>query len=70
MSDRMRELIDVLNKYAYEYYVLDNPTVSDKEYDKLYDELKREEERTGRVEPDSPTTPFPLVAAPTKKPSS
>ena len=55
MSDRMRELIDVLNKYAYEYYVLDNPTVSDKEYDKLYDELKREEERTGRVEPDSPT---------------
>ena len=29
----MRELVDILNKYAHEYYVLDNPTVSDKEYD-------------------------------------
>ncbi|MBQ7164219.1 MAG: hypothetical protein IJR61_02675, partial [Clostridia bacterium] len=40
MPDRMRELIDDLNRYAYEYYVLDNPTVSDAEYDKLYDELR------------------------------
>lgn len=55
MSDRIRELIDVLNKYAYEYYVLDNPSVSDKEYDKLYDELRKLEEQSGRVEPDSPT---------------
>ena len=37
-EQRMRELVDKLNKYAYEYYVLDNPTVSDGEYDKLYDE--------------------------------
>ena len=37
--DRMKELVQKLNKYAHEYYVLDNPTVSDKEYDKLYDEL-------------------------------
>ncbi|MBQ7236927.1 MAG: hypothetical protein IJX03_07255, partial [Clostridia bacterium] len=35
MSERMRELVNKLNKYAHEYYVLDNPTVSDKEYDKL-----------------------------------
>ena len=28
--DRKRELVDILNKWAYEYYVLDNPTVSDK----------------------------------------
>ncbi len=55
MSDRIRELIDILNKYAYEYYVLDNPSVSDKEYDKLYDELRKLEEQSGRVEPDSPT---------------
>lgn len=53
--DRMRELIDVLNKWAYEYYVLDNPSVSDREYDRLYDELRALEEETGRVEFDSPT---------------
>ncbi|MBQ9480586.1 MAG: NAD-dependent DNA ligase LigA [Clostridia bacterium] len=55
MPDRMRELIDVLNRYAYEYYVLDNPTVSDAEYDKLYDELRALEASEGRVEFDSPT---------------
>lgn len=53
--NRMRELIDILNKWAYEYYVLDNPTVSDAEYDKLYDELKLLEQMTGVVEFDSPT---------------
>ncbi len=55
MHDRKRELVDILNKWAYEYYVLDNPTVSDKEYDALYDELKRLEEESGEVYPDSPT---------------
>lgn len=53
--DRMRELVDILNKYAYEYYVLDNPTVSDKEYDVLYDELVKLEKETGNVLFDSPT---------------
>ncbi len=53
--DRMRELVDILNKYAYEYYVLDNPTVSDKEYDVLYDELKKLEKESGTVLFDSPT---------------
>ena len=53
--DRMRELIDILNKWAYEYYVLDNPSVSDREYDKLYDELKELEEKSGHIEFDSPT---------------
>ena len=53
--DRKRELIDLLNKWAYEYYVLDNPTVSDKEYDALYDELRRLEEESGEVYADSPT---------------
>ena len=55
MHDRQRELVDILNKWAYEYYVLDNPTVSDKEYDALYDELRAIEARTGEVYPDSPT---------------
>ncbi len=53
--DKMRELVDVLNKYAYEYYVLDNPTVSDKEYDVLYDKLVKMERETGTVLFDSPT---------------
>ena len=52
---RQRELVDILNKWAYEYYVLDNPTVSDKEYDALYDELCRLEKESGEVYPDSPT---------------
>ena len=53
--DRMRELIKQLNKWAYEYYVLDNPSVSDREYDKLYDELTELEKSTGRRDFDSPT---------------
>ena len=53
--ERMRKLVDLLNKYAHEYYVLDNPTVSDKEYDVLYDELKKLEAESGEVLFDSPT---------------
>lgn len=52
---RQRELTDILNKWAYEYYVLDAPTVSDKEYDAFYDELKKLEAESGEVYPDSPT---------------
>ena len=53
--DRMRELVDILNRYAYEYYVLDAPTVTDAQYDKLYDELKELERESGTVLFDSPT---------------
>ena len=52
---RQRELVNILNKWAHEYYVLDNPTVSDKEYDALYDELRALEAASGEVYPDSPT---------------
>lgn len=55
MQNKMREIVDLLNEYAYEYYVLDNPSVSDGEYDRLYDVLKRLEEESGTVLPDSPT---------------
>lgn len=51
----MREMVDLLNKYAREYYVLDAPTVSDKEYDELYDKLVKTEKETGVVLFDSPT---------------
>ncbi len=55
MTNRQRELTDILNKWAYEYYVLDAPTVSDKEYDALYDELRALEAQSGEIYPDSPT---------------
>ncbi|MDE5616193.1 MAG: hypothetical protein K2I78_00225, partial [Clostridia bacterium] len=32
-SERMAELVELLNEYAYQYYTLDNPTVADVEYD-------------------------------------
>ncbi len=53
--NRQREITDILNKWAHEYYVLDAPTVSDKEYDTLYDELRALEQQSGVVYPDSPT---------------
>lgn len=52
---RMEDLVKQLNIYAHEYYVLDNPTVSDGEYDKLYDELVVLEKSEGRVLFNSPT---------------
>lgn len=55
MKDRVRYLIDTLNRWAYEYYVLDNPSVPDREYDRLYDELTQIERESGHVEFDSPT---------------
>ena len=53
--DRMRELVDLLNRYGYEYYVMDAPSVPDAEYDRLYDELEELERAEGVVLPDSPT---------------
>ncbi len=52
---RMRELVDRLNETAHAYYVLDNPIISDKEWDALYDELTRLEADTGERLSDSPT---------------
>ena len=42
--ERLNELKALLNKYNYEYYVQDNPTVSDQEYDRLMEELIRIEQ--------------------------
>ena len=52
---KMEELVKLLNRYAHEYYVLDNPSVSDGEYDKLYDELLKLEKQENRVLFNSPT---------------
>lgn len=51
----MKILVEELNKCAREYYTLDNPSISDKEYDKKYDELVKLEKETGIVLPYSPT---------------
>ncbi len=53
--DRMRELVDRLNETAYQYYTLDDPTISDAEWDRMYDELTALERETGVRLPDSPT---------------
>lgn len=52
---RIKELTEKLNDLSYRYYVLDEPIVSDKEYDALYDELVALENKTGVVLSDSPT---------------
>lgn len=36
---RLRELIELINEHNYQYYVLDNPNISDSDYDKLFQEL-------------------------------
>ncbi len=59
MSDdkrsKMLKLVEELNQYSYEYYVRDNPTISDKEYDEKYDELKVLEVELKEILPYSPT---------------
>lgn len=52
---RIEELVEELNKYAYEYYVLGNSSVTDKDYDKKYYELVDLEKETGYKLPYSPT---------------
>lgn len=52
----MKELVELLNRYAYEYYTKDAPSVSDSEYDQLYRELvELEASHPEEVLPESPT---------------
>ena len=52
----MKELVELLNRYAYEYYTKDAPSVSDSEYDQLYRELvELETAHPDEILPDSPT---------------
>ena len=53
--ERMDFLIKEIEKHNTNYYVLDNPTISDKEYDKLYYELVDLEAELGFSYPHSPT---------------
>lgn len=56
MKERMNELIDIINEADYNYHTLDNPTITDQEYDKYLRELfDIEEAHPEWVRPDSPT---------------
>lgn len=56
VKQRIEELVKLLNKYGYEYYVLDQPTVTDAYYDQLYEELLAlEEKHPEYILEDSPT---------------
>ena len=55
-AQHIRLLTDLLNRYAYEYYTLDAPSVPDAEYDKLFRELEALERNHPELKlPDSPT---------------
>ncbi|MFK2826052.1 NAD-dependent DNA ligase LigA [Bacillus sp. B190/17] len=55
-EERIQELHNLLNQYNYEYYVLDQPSVPDSEYDRLTQELLGLEEKFPELQtPDSPT---------------
>lgn len=53
--EEMQQLIEKISIASYQYYVLDNPTMSDKEWDKLYDRLQELEKTSGIVLPSSPS---------------
>lgn len=56
MNNEYEKLKELLNKYSYEYYVLDEPSVTDYEYDMLLRKLiKMEEENPAIIAPDSPS---------------
>ena len=56
MKERMNELIDIINEADYNYHTLDNPTITDQEYDKFLRELNEiEEEHPDWIREDSPT---------------
>lgn len=55
-KERAKQLTDLIEKYTYEYYVLDNPSVSDAEFDRLMQELMLlEKEHPDLINPLSPT---------------
>jgi len=56
MKERIDELVEILNEANYEYYVLDNPTLTDQEFDKYLRELiNLEKENPTLIREDSPT---------------
>ena len=56
IKKRIKELRSLIEKHNYHYYILDDPLVSDNEWDNLFKELESiEQEYPELVEKDSPT---------------
>lgn len=53
--EKIKELVYLLNEHRHEYYNLAAPTITDAEYDRLFDELEELEEKTGFILSSSPT---------------
>lgn len=52
---QIKELVSTLNKHRHAYYNLNAPSITDKEYDQMFDTLKKLETETGVVLSNSPT---------------
>lgn len=65
-QQRIRELTDRLNRCRYEYYNLNAPSLTDAEYDALFDELSTLEKETGFSMTNSPTQTVPHVLGQTR----
>lgn len=56
MKERINELVEILNEASHNYYALDNPTITDQEYDDYYHELEKLEKKyPDLIREDSPT---------------
>lgn len=55
IEQEIQKLIDLINYHNWRYYVLQDPEISDQEYDALLEKLKELEKKTGIIKPDSPT---------------
>ena len=49
IEKRIEELVNLINKASYEYYVLDRPTITDQEYDDYYNELMNIESKLVKI---------------------
>lgn len=56
IEKRMEELINILNEASRNYYELDNPTITDQEYDDLYQELEKLEQKYPELKKDNSPT--------------
>ena len=56
LKKRIKDLREIIKKHEYDYYILAQPTISDKEYDMFMKELEKyEAENPQLITPDSPT---------------
>ena len=63
-KERIEHLIQKINEHNYQYYVLDDPTLSDKEYDKIFRELESLEQQFPQLQKNN--SPTQRVGSPVK----